>query len=167
MIKMGRPQPQFTEEDKKKINKELSKSQTPSTYRRLMILKLKSEQRFKSEEIAAILKLHPVTVNKIISKFFKNGIDSICKNNYNPNRKYMTNKEEKEFLEPFIKSAENGHILEVSDIIKAFEKVIGHKVSKNTVYLLLHRNGWRKVMPRSKHPNKAKPEAIEAYKKNS
>ena len=31
--------------------------------------------------------------------------------------------------------------------------------------LVLERHGWRKVMPRSKHPQKASDEAIEASKK--
>ncbi len=31
--------------------------------------------------------------------------------------------------------------------------------------MVLKRKGWRKVMPRSKHPKKASPEAIEASKK--
>ena len=33
------------------------------------------------------------------------------------------------------------------------------------IYMLLKRKGYRKVMPRSKHPKKAKEEAIEASKK--
>ena len=78
----------------------------------------------------------------------------------------MTQEEETKFLEPFNEKAESGQILEVSDIIEKFEKKIGHRVSVGTVYLMLRRNGWRKLMPRSKHPHKASNEAIAAYKKN-
>ena len=78
----------------------------------------------------------------------------------------MTPEEEKEFLEPFMQQALAGGILEVSEIIKEYSNKLEKKVSKSTVYDLLHRNGWRKVMPRSKHPNKASDEAIKAYKKN-
>jgi transposase len=57
-------------------------------------------------------------------------------------------------------------VITVSDIATAYDKEFGkeHK-SKSTVYYLLHKFGWRKVMPRSKHPKKASEEVIEASKK--
>ena len=67
----------------------------------------------------------------------------------------MTPEEEKEFLEPFMQKALAGEILEVSEIITEYQNKLEKKVSKLTVYDLLHRNGWRQVIPRSKHPNKA------------
>ncbi|MCI8758540.1 MAG: winged helix-turn-helix domain-containing protein [Oscillospiraceae bacterium] len=33
------------------------------------------------------------------------------------------------------------------------------------IYCVLHRHGWRKVMPRSKHPKKASEDEIAASKK--
>ena len=33
------------------------------------------------------------------------------------------------------------------------------------IYMLLKRHGWRKVMPRAKHPKKADEEVIQASKK--
>ncbi|MBR4040361.1 MAG: winged helix-turn-helix domain-containing protein [Clostridia bacterium] len=38
------------------------------------------------------------------------------------------------------------------------------KVSDTQIYYVLHRHGWRKIMPRSRHPKKASEEAIEASK---
>lgn len=58
-------------------------------------------------------------------------------------------------------------MIEVGDIHRAYERAVGHPVTRNAIYYLLHRHGWRKVMPRSKHPKKASDEAIEAYKKNN
>ena len=102
----------------------------------------------------------------LISQYKKGGIEAICPSKQTSNRRYMTQEEETKFLEPFNEKAESGQILEVSDIIEKFEKKIGHRVSVGTVYLMLRRNGWRKLMPRSKHPHKASNEAIAAYKKN-
>ena len=34
-------------------------------------------------------------------------------------------------------------------------QAIGHKTSDSTVYNLLHRHGWRKLMPRPFHPKRA------------
>jgi hypothetical protein len=48
----------------------------------------------------------------------------------------------------------------------AFEQHIGHTVDDSTIYRLLERHQWRKVMPRSYHPD-ADPEAQAAFKKTS
>jgi hypothetical protein len=47
----------------------------------------------------------------------------------------------------------------------ADEKAIGHETSKSTVYNLLARHGWRKLMPRPFHPKRA-PAAQDAFTKN-
>ncbi len=44
------------------------------------------------------------------------------------------------------------------------EKIIKKEVSKDYLYDLLHRNGWRKIMLRPKHP-KSNKEEQEAFKK--
>ena len=36
----------------------------------------------------------------------------------------------------------------------AYEKAIGHETSKSTIYNLLARHGWRKLMPRPFHPRR-------------
>lgn len=163
---MARPQPKFTNEEIAAINNELNKHHIKGAFKRLMVLKLKSEQKLNSKIIGDMLDLHEVSVNKIISKYKRFGLSAIVDNHYKPNKRYLSDKQETEFLSKFEDDAQNGKMLEVSDIITAFEDKIGHKVSKTTVYYMLKRNNWRKVMPRSKHPKKASDEAIEAYKKN-
>ncbi|MDD4296898.1 MAG: winged helix-turn-helix domain-containing protein [Ruminiclostridium sp.] len=70
-------------------------------------------------------------------------------------------------LEPFRKAAEAGQIVEVSEIKKAYDTAIGRSTDRDhgRIYRVLARHGWRKVMPRSKHPNKASEEACNASKK--
>ena len=46
----------------------------------------------------------------------------------------------------------------------AYEKEIGHPTSDSTIYNLLARHQWRKLMPRPFHPERDE-EAQEAYKK--
>jgi len=55
--------------------------------------------------------------------------------------------------------------INVLRIHKAYEEALGRCVPPSTVYRMLDRHKWRKVMPRPKHP-KSKPEEQEAYKKN-
>lgn len=69
-------------------------------------------------------------------------------------RSYLSKKEEKQFLKPFFGVANKAGILIVSDIHQALEKRIGHKVHLHTAYNLLHRHGWRKIVPRAYHPKR-------------
>ena len=80
-------------------------------------------------------------------------------------RENMSFEEEAALLEPFKAKAEKGQIVEASEIKEAYDKAVGHKSGSGQIYRVLHRHGWRKVMPRSKHPKKASDEAIEASKK--
>lgn len=79
-------------------------------------------------------------------------------------RSYLTLQEEREFLAEFLKPAQEGGILVVNEVKKAFEAKVGDRVSKTTIYRMLARHGWRKVAPRRKHPG-ADPEEQEAFKK--
>ena len=40
----------------------------------------------------------------------------------------------------------------MSRVKAAYEEVLGRKVPKSKVYRMLARHGWRKVMPRPRHP---------------
>jgi transposase len=162
----GRPQKEYSEEQKAEIKKAYKKTHNTKERTRLLCIKLRVVQGFTIEHISEITEYSLSTVSHVISSYNKHGIDEMLIKKYKGNHRNMTPDEEKMFLEPFMKQAIAGEILEVSDIIRAYSNTLNKKVSKSTVYDLLHRNGWRKIMPRSKHPNKASDEAIEAYKKN-
>jgi len=52
----------------------------------------------------------------------------------------------------------------VHDLKAAYEHAIGHPTSNSTIYNLLNRHGWRKLMPRPFHP-KRDIAAQKAFKK--
>ena len=79
----------------------------------------------------------------------------------------MKFEEEEQFLSKYLIQAEKGQIVEVSEIKKEYIEKVGHSISNEQIYRVLHRHNWRKVMPRSKHPKKASEEAIDASKKLS
>ena len=68
-------------------------------------------------------------------------------------------------LEPYREQAEKGQIVEVSEMKASYEQAVGHTIGGSQIYYVLHRNGWRKITPRSKHPKKASEEVIETSKK--
>jgi transposase len=165
-MKMARPQPQFTEQEKLEIEKAFMKEKSKKAYFKLLVLKLKAIDRLRSQEISAQTGYHKNSVNKIISRYKKSGLENVLHPKYGGNHAYLTKEEEEDFLKTFEMQAEKGQMLEVSEIAKSYEKKVGKKVSLVMIYLLLKRHNWRKVMPRSKHPKQADEKAIEAYKKN-
>ncbi len=79
-------------------------------------------------------------------------------------RENMTLSGEKALLACFAKAAGAGEMLNVHDLKAAYEHAIGHPTSNSTIYNLLNRHGWRKLMPRPFHP-KRDIAAQEAFKK--
>jgi len=73
--------------------------------------------------------------------------------------------EEEAFLENIRTTAGRGRILTAFAIQAALEEKVGRAVSEDYLYDLLHRHGWRKVMPQPHHP-KADREQQEDFKKN-
>ena len=56
--------------------------------------------------------------------------------------------EEAVILAPFREKAEKGEIIEVKEIEAAYQAAVDHPISAAQIYYVLHRHGWRKVMPR-------------------
>ena len=82
------------------------------------------------------------------------------------NHRMMSAEEEVELLKQFEEQAQNGQMLTVEEIALAIDKKTGKvRESRSTAYGFLHRHGWRRVMPRPKHPKKASDEVIETSKK--
>ena len=79
---------------------------------------------------------------------------------------YLTVVEEQTFLAPFLARAARGDIATSTEIHQVLEAHLGHAVHPSTVYRMLARHGWRKLVPRPTHP-RADPVAQEAFKKTS
>jgi transposase len=81
-------------------------------------------------------------------------------------RENMTLSGEKALLAYFAKAAGAGEMLNIHDLKAAYEQAIGHPTSNSTIYNLLARHGWRKLMPRPFHP-KRDIAAQDAFKKTA
>ena len=134
--------------------------------KRLMILRLVAVDKIKTKDIAKMVGYNKASINNIVSRYFKEGLASmIGENRKGGNKRYLSENESAKLLKTFEKQSDSGHMLVISDIKKAYEKKIGKEVPCSTIYRMVARQKWRKIMPRSKHP-KSKPEEQEAYKKN-
>ncbi len=154
----------ITTEQKQEIEQARKLNKNKRVENRLRVLVLRAEGT-EVNEIAQITGYSRSYVNKLIATYCKEGIGAIVENHYAGNRRNMSLEEEAALLETFRQKAEQGQIIEVREIKTAYEAKVGHSIGGSQIYLVLRRHGWRKVMPRSKHPNKASEEVIEASKK--
>ena len=99
------------------------------------------------------------------SEYMKSGLKEFMRTKQQGNHRLLSLEKEKEILSRFDEESMNGEIVEIKDIKQAFDKEIGKETRTGYIYEVLKRHGWRKVMPRAKHPKKADDEAIEASKK--
>lgn len=120
-----------------------------------------------SQEIADHLAVSKSFVHKTISEYNRFGVTSIeTKGKGGRYHSYLTSQEEQVFMEDFISQAKKGQIATAGQIKEAYEKRIGKSVHKTTVYRLLERTGWRKIVPLPSHPLKDS-QAQEDFKKTS
>ena len=140
------------------------KNRNKNIERRLYVLVMRAEGK-SLEEISEKTGYHISTASKLIARYMRDGISAIAENHYKGNRRNMSFEEEAAILAPFIERAERGEMVDIKEIAAAYQKAVPHKISDTQIYYVLHRHGWRKIMPRSRHPKKASEEAIEASKK--
>ncbi len=121
-----------------------------------------------AREIALHTGLAEQTVRNLISVYNRIGPRAVeGKGKGGRRRSYMTWEEEKKFLNQYINKTLTGQITTVYKIKEAFEKRVGKIVHKTTIYRLLDRHGWRKIVPRPKHINSNKEKQEEFKKKLS
>ena len=144
-----------------KIRKQ-NKDKTVEKWLEVLLLHAAGKSRAEIAEKTGFKKQY---ITELMGEYRRNGLAEYAKKQYKGNRRNMSIAEEEVFLAQFKKLAEQGKIIETSELKAAYEEKTGHKIGKGQIYRVLARHNWRKVMPRSKHPNKASDEAIEASKK--
>ena len=117
------------------------------------------------KQVAEKLDLNPVSVTKMCARYRTEGLSEYARNKYTSHNRNMSFEQEEAVLARVEKQAEEGHLMTVVEIRKELDAELGRETEPSYVYKVLKRHGWRKVMPRSKHPKAADEEAKEASKK--
>lgn len=118
-----------------------------------------------AQEIATHCGVSVDTVHQVVSRYNRFGPQAVeTAGKGGRHREYLAAEEERSFLAPYFARAERGEIATTAEIQRAFEERVGHQVDDSTIYRLLNRSGWRKLVPRARHP-KANQEEQEAFKK--
>lgn len=154
----------ISKEQYENVLKAIKKNKHKKIDRKLQIIKLRYEG-LSNIDISKKLNCCQSTISKIVSTFLRESLEEFSKLNYRGNNRSLTEEEEDEILKEFNEKSEKGQIVTVKEIKAAFDKKIGKDTGRGYIYMLLKRKGYRKVMPRNKHPKKASKEVISTSKK--
>lgn len=130
----------------------------------LEVLTLRYEGK-SNREIAEKTGYNERYVTMLLAKYRKLGLEEFIRIKQTSHHRKMTESEEARILEKCGELALQGKVLTVADIRQVFEEELGEKTVTSYVYRVLKRHGWRKVMPRSKHPKAASEEEQNSSKK--
>ncbi len=156
---------QFSLEQIEEIKTAQKKNRNKAVDKRLEALLLRSKKTSRNE-VSKRTGFSKQYITRLTWLYHTQGLGAITENHYKGNHRNMSFAEEEELLRTFEEAAGKGQIIEVGDILRAYEKKLGRSIkSHGHIYEILERHNFRKVMPRSKHPKSATPEAIEASKK--
>ena len=147
----------LTKENKRKI-KDIK------AYNRLLALHMRSLGK-SNKEISEVVGYSVQYITELVSKYAREGMNSILEDRRTGNNRNMSVSEEIAFLEQFKESAAEGQIVTIHTIMEKYKEKIGKNCSDTTIYRLLKRHGWRKVVPRPEHPGTASEEEMESSKK--
>jgi transposase len=156
--------PHLTREE---VKQKLDTANTPWLRQRWLVIYTALLDPRPAEEIAAQLGVSRPFVSKISSlykRFGPQGLETVGPGGRR--NEYLSKDEEAAFLAPFIERAAQGEIVTANVIKQALEQRLEHEVDESTIYRLLQRHQWRKVVPRPIHPE-ADPEVQEVFKKTS
>jgi transposase len=137
-----------------RLKKALKREKDPVVRQRIQMVLLREDGKTQPQ-IAELTGVSLSTVNRAHMAYDNGGVNALKpKPSGGRIRENMTLKEEKAFLAQFAKAAGAGELLNIHDLKAAYEKAIGHPTSNSTIYNLLVRHDWRKLMPRPCHPNR-------------
>ena len=154
----------FTQEQIDAVSDALAEEKDLKVHKRLQALLWLMEGR-SFDAVIDLSKIKFRSLQRIRQNFVDNGLDGLQYKYVGGNSRKITREREAEILKNFKERANKGEFLRGSFLQAEFEKEAGKTWHENNFYKILNRHGWRKVMPRSKHPNKASDEVIEASKK--
>ena len=154
----------ISEAEIEKIREAVKKNKNKRVDKKLQVLILRYEGK-SNEEISTKTGYNERYITTMMGQYQKQGLEEFIRIKQTSHRRNLNEEQERKVLERFEQEADAGHELTVAEIRKGLEEEIGRETSGSYVYRLLKRRGWRKVMPRSKHPKAATKEEQDSSKK--
>jgi transposase len=162
-----RPARAFPKGASEQLNEALKQAKTKAEFQRVQCLWLRASLGLNADQVATALGWQPTSVRRLQAQYLKEGEQVLQAAGRGGRRNQnLTVEQERQLLTGFSTQAKEAGMLEVSQIKRVYEEVIGHPVPKSTVYRMVARHGWRKITPRRRHPEVSR-QRQRAFKKNS
>lgn len=125
----------------------LKKAEGRSEFQRIQCILLRATLGASAKDIAQVVGWTTDTVRVMHSRYAKEG-DSFfdVSSRGGRRRESMTEAQEAAFLAPFLQRAMAGERLEVQEIKRACESLLGHAVAASTIYRILARHGLQRTV---------------------
>jgi len=150
------------------VRKNLSDSRDSCSHSRWQIIYLIQVGNLHSAElIAPLVNLSVHSIYKIVEGYNQQGAPALIAKQKGGRRRSLLSVEEEAALFVSLENlALKGLIKTANDIRGVVEKKVGKPVSDDYLWDLLHRNDWKKKMPRPHHPKRSLEQQAD-FKKNS
>ncbi|MBV5319022.1 MAG: hypothetical protein JZU50_14590 [Desulfobulbaceae bacterium] len=131
-----------------KAKEALAKARTVEEIRQAQAVILPLEYDFSMEQVAAVIGVSRGWACQLRTRFIRSGGQPEKKRQRGGRRRENMSKEEEAlFLAPFFAKEVHCGLLVVGEVKKALDVRLGRKTALATVYNLLHRHNWRKLVP--------------------
>jgi transposase len=136
-----------------RLAERLKRASNRSEYQRIQCVLIRATLGSSAKEIAQLLGWSTATVHVMHSRWAKEG-EAIfdVRGRGGRRHQHLTPEQEQELLAPFVQRASSGGMLTVTELQQAYRDRVGKEVARSTIYRLLQRHGWRKGVPRPRHP---------------
>jgi transposase len=132
----------------KELTRLLQQAATKADYRRVLRVWWRAAVGLSAAEVSLALGGRISSVYNWQSRYRREGAQAWQgAGRGGPHRAWLSPEQEQRFLHSFVSTAGQGGIAEVSLMRRAYEQEVGHEVAPSTVYRLLARHGWRKLVP--------------------
>ena len=154
----------ISEQEYERIKEAAKKNKNKRVDKKLQVLIMRHENKG-NEEISARTGYKVRYITTLMGQYKKQGLEEFIRIKQTSHNRNMSVEQEAKVLAKFEEEADAGHELTVNEIRQGLESELGKETSVAYAYRVLKRHGWRKVMPRPKHPKAADKEEQDSSKK--
>jgi transposase len=140
-------------------------AQTRAAFQRFQALYLIQAHRLSALAVAEALQVSTTSVYQWVHLYNHAGLEGITpKGRGGRRRAYLTLEQEAALLAELQSLADQGQLITAKAVREQAQRHLGHAVSEDYAYDVLHRHGWRKIVPRPAYLERDE-ETQEAFKK--
>jgi len=149
------------------VKQAMESTECKTEYRKLQCIYLGDTMpELNASAIGKITQYCENSVKRIHSDFRKRGMESIIDTRGGRQRAYLSLEEEEKLLSEFDEISSTGELCEISRIKTAYEEKVGKRVDASTIYRVMARHDFRKIVPYQRH-KKGDAAEQEEFKKTS